>query len=128
MVIAVSVLGLPRVVKPKRSKLRGGIRTGKIKMRGFPRIVYSRAANIVKKGLQPPTIYQVFISSLDIMQRELCEAKLKTADIVIAPQVEDTNYFSYYEAERIIELGEKAVEEAILDIKAIIEQKGRKVL
>lgn len=124
VVIAVSVLGLPRVIKPKRSKVRGGVRTGKIKMRGFPRIVYSKAAKMVKKGLQPPTIYQVFISSLDIMQRELCESKLKTADIVIAPQIEDTNYFSYYEAERIIELGEKAAEEAIDLIWGIIEDKS----
>ncbi|MDI6799668.1 MAG: patatin-like phospholipase family protein [Actinomycetota bacterium] len=128
VVIAVSVLGLPKMKIPTgaKSRVRNGFRTGKIKKRGFPRIAYSKAAKMVRKGLQPPTIYQVFISSLDIMQRELSELKLKAADIIIAPQIEDTNYFSYYEAPRIIDLGEKAAEEALDLILGIIEERGAK--
>ena len=124
VIIAVSVAGIPKARTPVYSSASGEVETGNIKRRGFPEIVYSRAVSSVKRRLHLPTVYQLAATSVDLMQRELSESKLKAADIIIVPQIDDTTYFGFYEAKRSIALGEKAAERAVDDIKAIIQRKA----
>jgi len=99
----------------------GEIITREIKEKGFPEIVYSRLKTSVKKRLRPPTVFQLAMRSVDLMQRELSEAKIQFADFVIAPQIEDVSYYDFPKANELITLGERAAEKAIPDIKKILE-------
>jgi NTE family protein len=124
-VIAVTNLGMPRSAVPVFSNEPAGdaIETGWIKDRGFAEIVYSRALNAVMDRLRSPSVYQLAAGSLDLMQRELSESRLRTADLVIAPLVDGAAYYSFNEAARIISLGEKAAETAIVEIDRIVSAK-----
>ncbi|MDO8886499.1 patatin-like phospholipase family protein [Candidatus Oleimmundimicrobium sp.] len=95
--------------------------TKEVTKKGFPEIVYSRMITSVKKRFRPPTVFQLAMRAVDLMQRELSEAKLKYASLVIAPQVEDVSYYDFSKAKEIITLGERAAEKAIPDIKKILE-------
>lgn len=121
VVIAVTLTGIPDGRPRFHNKRRESVEADEMRKPGFPEIFYSRVVNKVKEKFQPPTVYQVAVRSIDLMQRELSIPKLKMADIVIAPQVNGIPFYSFHEAEKVIVLGEKAAEEAIPDIERFIE-------
>ena len=122
VVVAITNLGIPRSRIPVYSNNRDeeSIEIGQIKDKGFTEVVYSRAIALVMDRLRSPSVYQLAAGSIDLMQRELSESRLRAADLVIAPLIDGTAYYSFYEAERIIALGEKTAETAVSEIKSLI--------
>lgn len=122
-VVAVTNLGIPRSAEPVFSSPAVGdsIETGMVKDRGFAEIIYSRAIAAVMGRLRSPSVYQLAAGSVDLMQRELSEPRLRTADLVIAPLIDGAAYYSFYEAERIIAAGERVAETAIAEISGLME-------
>jgi predicted acylesterase/phospholipase RssA len=121
-VVAVTNLGIPRsAVLPFSNDLpEGAIEVGWVKRAGLPEIVYSRVFAAVMDTLRSPSVFQLASGSIDLMQRELSEAQLGAADLVIAPRIDDVAYYSFYEAEKMIAAGEKAAEAAVDDIRALM--------
>lgn len=93
---------------------------GRIKRAGLPEIVYSRAFTAVMDRLRSPSVFQLAMGSIGLMQRELSESQLRTADLVIAPRIDEAAYYSFYEAEKLISAGEKAAEAAVGEITAML--------
>jgi len=122
VVVAITNLGIPRSRIPVYSNNRDeeSIEIGQIKDKGFTEVVYSRAIALVMDRLRSPSVYQLAAGSIDLMQRELSESRLRAADLVIAPLIDGTAYYSFYEAERIIAMGEKTAETAVSEIKSLI--------
>lgn len=121
-VVAVTNLGIPRsaVLTFSNDLPEGAIEVGRVKRVGFPEIVYSRVFAAVMDTLRSPSVFQLATGSIDLMQRELSESRLETADLVIAPRIDDVAYYSFYEAEKMIAAGEKAAEAAVADIRALL--------
>jgi NTE family protein len=121
-VVAVTNLGIPRsaVLTFSNDLPEGAIEVGWVKRAGLPEIVYSRVLAAVMDTLRSPSVFQLASGSIDLMQRELSEAQLGAADLVIAPRIDDVAYYSFYEAEKMIAAGEKAAETAVDDIRALM--------
>lgn len=130
VVVAVTNLGLPRGGMPVcfNDKEEGPIESGGIVAPGFGKIVYSRAvsaASSVIGRIHSPSIYQLAVGSVDLMQRELSEPRLRAADLMIAPQIDGASYYSFLEAERMIAMGEKAAETAVGEIRSLMASSGK---
>lgn len=123
-VIAATTLGIPKSAIPVFSNEIevGSAETGWAKNKGFAEIVYSRAIAAVMDRLRKPSVYQLAVGSLDLMQRELSERRLREADLVIAPLIDGVAYYSFYEAERIIAAGEKVAETAVREVSRLIAE------
>lgn len=122
VVVAVTNLGVPRSAGPIFSNGVSGdaIETGKLKSPGFTEIVYSRVLAGVMDRLRAPSVFQLATGSVDLMQRELSEPRLRAADLVIAPLIDGAAYYSFYEADRMIAVGERAAETAIDEITSLM--------
>ena len=122
VVVAVTNLGIPRSRVPIFSNDKRGdsIETGKIKGTGFTEIVYSRVLTAVMGRLRSPSVYQLAVGSVDLMQRELSEPRLRAADLVIAPIIDGAAYYSFYEAEKMITAGQRAAEAALDEIWSLL--------
>lgn len=125
-VVAVTNLGIPRsaVLTFSNDLPEGAIEVGRVKRAGLPEIVYSRVFAAVMDTLRSPSVFQLASGSIDLMQRELSEARLGVADLVIAPRIDDVAYYSFYEAEKMIAAGEKAAEAAVDDIRALVSARA----
>jgi NTE family protein len=126
VVVAVTTSGVPRSAVPVFSSEppEESVEIGWSRDRGFVEIVYSRAIAAVMGKLRTPSIYQLASGSIDLMQRELSEPQLRAADLVIAPLIDGVSYYSFYEAERIIAMGEKVAEAAIVEISRLLSAKS----
>lgn len=123
-VIAVTNLGLPIGKTPHFSNDvdAEGIETGRIEDKGFANVIYSRVFTGVMDRLRSPSIYQLAVGSVDLMQRGLSESQLAKADLVIAPQIDGAAYYSFYEADRIITAGARAAEAAMPSIEVLVSE------
>jgi NTE family protein len=121
-VVAVTTLGVPRCRVPIyfNGPYDESAAAGTIVSTGFAEIVYSRAISLVMDRLRSPSVFRLAAGSLDLMQRELSETRLKDADLVIAPLIDGAAYYSFYEAERMIAAGEEAAEAAVADIRTLL--------
>jgi NTE family protein len=122
VVVAVTNLGIPRSKVPSFSndKSEDSIATGKIKDAGFTQVVYSRVLTAVVDRLRSPSVYRLAVGSVELMQRELSEPRLRAADLVIAPVIDGAAYYSFYEAEKMIAAGERAAEAALDEIWGLL--------
>lgn len=125
-VVAVTNLGLPTSrVRAFSNDLQGRFtESDRINDRSLADAVYSRVFAGVMDRLRSPSVYQLASGSIDLMQRGLSEQQLSAADIVIAPQIEGTAYYSFFDADRIIQAGVAAAEAAIPHIEALLEYDG----
>lgn len=73
-----------------------------------------------------PSLFEVLMQTIDIMNYELEESSMKGADIVIIPEVQDYGTFDFQKAKEIIEKGEKAIIDKIDQIKNLIKKKKRR--
>jgi len=125
-VVAVTNLGLPTSGVPTFSNdLQDcSAESGRINDKSLTDVVCSRVFTGVMDRLRSPSVYQLASGSIDLMQRGLSEQQLSVADIVIAPQIEGTAYYSFFDADRIIRAGIAAAETAIPYIEALLEYDG----
>lgn len=82
-----------------------------------------------QKRLNPllnPSLFEVLLHTIDIMNYEIEESSIKEADIVINPEVQDYGTFDFQKAKEIIEKGEKATLDKIEQIKNLIKKKKRR--
>ncbi len=100
VVIAVTPLGIPRY--------------------GMPVYCNDTGEDSIETGTISPSVIQLAVSSVDLMQRELSEPRLKAADLVIAPRIDGPAYSSFYEPNRIIAAGEEATEAALGEIRELL--------
>ena len=73
---------------------------------------------------RPQHIFDVITQSLDIMQRDLSRHALKTADVVIAPQLQEILPGHYYKAAEAISAGEKEALTMLPVIRETLEKEG----
>jgi NTE family protein len=117
VVVAVTNHGIPRSEMPVHFNVNDtdgeSLDAARIVATGFTEIVSSRAVSLVRDRLRSLSVYQHAAGSLDLMLREIAEPRLRAADLVIAPQVDGVASYSFYDAKRIIAMGEKAAEAAV---------------
>jgi len=70
-----------------------------------------------------PSLFEVLMQTIDIMNYELENQNLKNADLVIVPEVQNFGTFDFDKASDIIALGEKAMEENLSSLMKLIEKK-----
>ncbi len=74
-----------------------------------------------------PAMLDVLASSINIMQVLITRSRLagEPADVLIAPQLGHLGIMDFYRAEAAIEIGRKAAELALPQIRAMLEQVGK---
>jgi len=75
---------------------------------------------------KPPAMLDVLASSINIMQVLITRSRLagEPADVLIAPQLGHLGIMDFYRAETAIEIGRKTAEQALPQIRALLEQVG----
>lgn len=84
-----------------------------------------------QKRLNPllnPSLFEILMQTIDIMNYELEENSIKEADIVITPEVHEYGTFDFQKAKEIIEKGENEARNKIDQIKTIIKRKKKRFL
>lgn len=121
-VVAVTNQGIPSSQIPTfpNGAPDGSIEVGRAKREGSPEIVYSRVFTAVMDTLRSPSVFQLAMGSIDLMQRELSEPQLRAADLVIAPHIDGVAHYSFYEADKLISAGEEAAEAVVGEIAALL--------
>ena len=121
-IIAVNVLSGPRhhmdrreVFRRKRELLEEQIRN-KSRWRRFlfemeRKFIHSQADNI----------FNVLMSTIQFMEYSIASSSEIGADIVIRPVVIDSHWAEFYSAEKFIKVGEELTQEALKDIKLLLE-------
>ena len=89
---------------------------------GFVRSASTRAVSLVRRRVRTPAIYHHGIGSLDLMMRGLAEPRLRSADLVIAPQLNGFGSYSFYRAASIIAMGETSTEAALGEIRRLADR------
>ncbi len=83
----------------------------------------------LQKRLNPllnPSLFDVLMQTIDIMNYELEESNKKEADIVITPDVQNYGTFDFDKAKKLIEKGENAAREKIQEILNLIKRKKKR--
>ena len=70
-----------------------------------------------------PSLFDIVMNSMQILQYELGNFKAITADVLINPDLSDFTWIEYYRADELIERGAEAAERALPAIKQAIESK-----
>lgn len=121
-IIAVNVLSGPRhhtdrreVFRRKRELLEEQIKN-KSKWRRFlfdfeRKFVHSQVDNI----------FNVLMSTIQFMEFSIASSSELGADVVIRPVVIDSHWAEFYSAEKFIKVGEELTQEALKDIKLLLE-------
>jgi NTE family protein len=125
VVVAVTAHGLPRSDFGVFANTVSEVEIGEIRGKGLPKVIYSRAVSVVKDRLRQPTVFDVAATSINLMQRELSEPRLKLADLVIAPLINGTSAYSFHEATKIIAVGEQAAERAVDELRRLTQRNER---
>ncbi len=84
-----------------------------------------------QKRLNPllnPSLFDVLMQTIDIMNYELEESNKKEADIVINPDVQNYGTFDFDKAKELIEKGESAAREKIPEILKLIKKKRKRFI
>ncbi len=80
------------------------------------------AVNVIShqeiKGTTEPNIFNVIMQTINIPAYRLVKSSLAGADIVIEPQVRRIGYAGFHQAEECIQLGARAAQKVIPEIKA----------
>ncbi len=85
----------------------------------------------IQKRLNPlfnPSLLEVLMQTINIMNWEITVRNIKLADIVINPRVENYRTFDFDRGKELIEIGEKAIKKELPRIKELIRKKSRKFL
>ncbi len=81
--------------------------------------------NRLKQGITSSTskeklsLVDIVTQTIDIMEYKIIQSNLKEADVVITPKVNDISWAEYYNASKIIKLGEQATLKIIPKLKKI---------
>jgi predicted acylesterase/phospholipase RssA len=70
-----------------------------------------------------PSLFDIVMNSMQILQYELGNFKAITADVLINPDLSDFTWIEYYRADELIERGAEAAERALPAIKQAVESK-----
>lgn len=76
----------------------------------------------LKTNATVTTIYDVILQSIDIMQMELVEFRELQSDIMIKPDVEKYNAYSFSSAEELIKAGEEAAKVELEHIVKLMQK------
>jgi NTE family protein len=74
-------------------------------------------------GHDLPSLFDIVMNSMQILQYELGNFKAITADVLINPDLSDFTWIEYYRADELIEYGARAAEQAVPALKKAIEAK-----
>jgi len=78
----------------------------------------------VKSSFEGPSIFEVIIQTIDIMEAKITDQSLEGADVVVVPfGIKDINLFDFDKAESVIKGGMMAVMINIPEIKRAIKEK-----
>lgn len=84
-----------------------------------------------QKKLNPlfnPSLLEVLMQTISIMNWEMALKNIKLADIVINPKVENYRSFDFDKGKELITLGEEAIQKEIPRIKELIKRKRKRFL
>lgn len=70
-----------------------------------------------------PSLFDIVMNSMQILQYELGNFKAITADVLINPDLSDFTWIEYYRADELIERGAQAAERALPAIRHVVESK-----
>lgn len=85
----------------------------------------------VQKRLNPlfnPSLLEVLMQTINIMNWEIALRNIKLADIVINPQVENYRTFDFDKGKELIKIGEYAVKKEIPRIKELVKRKSKRFI
>lgn len=93
-------------------------------------IVYNMGADIVLAVDLVPAgavsnitnLFDVIIQSIDVMERELFKNRLHYCDVLIKPDVAHISPSSFNQVEECVELGEKAMEAALPEVRRLLNK------
>jgi NTE family protein len=119
VVVAVTNLGTPKSRLAVYADGDGADDMGHGATPHLPKRAYSRAASLIRSRCSAPPVYKLACRSVELMQRELSEARLEEADLVIAPQRNGTSFYDFHEAKKMIDLGARAAESALGHIERL---------
>jgi NTE family protein len=74
-------------------------------------------------GHDLPSLFDIVMNSMQILQYELGNFKAITADVLINPDLSDFTWIEYYRADELIERGAEAAEQALPLIEKAVESK-----
>ncbi len=81
-----------------------------------------RLARGAVSAMFKPIISDIMVRTLLASEYELAERTLRHADVVIHPDLADINWYELYRVDELIQRGERAAEEALPRIHALIQQ------
>ncbi len=70
-------------------------------------------------------VFDVISKTIDIMSKELSSYRIKSADVVVAPDLKDISPSDFTRVEETIKRGEEAAEDVIPKLKKIIKERER---
>lgn len=70
----------------------------------------------------PRELYKVASNSINILQYSLARENCKNADIIVAPDVKDIKWDSFWKPQKAIRKGEKAMKEKLPELLKILEE------
>jgi NTE family protein len=77
------------------------------------------AAEIIRK----PFLFEVVYRSVETMECRISAEGVKSADVVIRPELGECGLFDFYRVKEIIRSGERAAEEALPRIRRALAEK-----
>jgi NTE family protein len=106
----------PAVVLPETVERAGKGDTGvQARMRELAADLGQRFRRVEAAREQPPSMYEVIVNSLDIMQMRITRSRMAgdPPELLITPRLEDFNLLDFYRADEAITEGEQAVARAL---------------
>jgi len=76
---------------------------------------------VIENQQDLPSLFDIFMNSMHILQYELGNFKAITADVLINPDLSDFTWIEYYRAEELIARGAEAATRALPAIEKAIE-------
>lgn len=78
------------------------------------------AAPILPKAFRAPNVLEVFFQMIYTMEYEVSQSRLETAHVTLFPDLKGYSWTELHRAREIIQAGERACEEALPRIKALV--------
>ncbi|MCS7202444.1 MAG: patatin-like phospholipase family protein [Dictyoglomus sp.] len=85
----------------------------------------------IQKRVNPlfnPSLLEVLMQTINIMNWEIALRNIKLADIVINPRVENYRTFDFDKGKELIKIGESSAEKELPKIKELIKKKSKRFL
>jgi len=70
-----------------------------------------------------PSLFDVMMNTVQIIQHELGSYKAITADVLIVPDLADFTWIEFYRPLELIERGARATEQALPEIERVLEER-----